>query len=60
METNDVLRSGDRLLRVLVVKGADCLCIDCNAACMPFWEPISRLAGSTPEIAPWLDTELTA
>ena len=43
MKVNDVLRKDKSVLRVLAIRGEDCLCIDCNAPRMPFWASVSEL-----------------
>ena len=60
MKVNVVLRKGEIVLRVLVIKDDICLCINCNAESMPAWMPANSLADYTPDTAPLIDTNITA
>ena len=60
MKVNEVLRKGEIVLRVLVIKDDICLCINCNAESMPTWMPANSLADYTPDAAPVIDTNITA
>lgn len=60
MKVNDVLRKDKSVLRVLAIRGEDCLCIDCNAPRMPFWASVSELKTYTQEEAQSANTALSA
>ena len=59
MKVNDVLRKGDLVLRVLVIRNNQCFCIDCSAGCMPVWMPMDVLKTYLPDTAPKLDISMT-
>lgn len=59
MKVNDVLRKGEKRIRVLVVRVGFCFCIDCSCDYMPAWIPADRLLGCTIDTAPVLDMEMT-
>lgn len=59
MKVNDVLRKGDSVLRVLVIRNNQCFCIDCSAGCMPVWMPADTLEAYIPENVPKIDISMT-
>ena len=59
MKVNDVLQKEDKTLRILEIRDGRVFCVDCNAATLPKWRPISSLSGYTPAEAPTVKTDTT-
>ena len=60
MKVNDVFRKGETVIRVLSIKEDLCLCINCNADCMPAWISANLLDTYSPDTAPVINTNINA
>ncbi len=59
MKKNDVLRKGDLTLRILVIREACCLVINCDGNSMPVWMSADELTGCTNDPPPAFNTTMT-
>ena len=58
MKANDIFRRNGDILRVLEIRDGRCLCINCNAACMPVWILMDEIKEYVYDAEPVIDTNM--
>lgn len=58
MKANDIFRRNGDILRVLEIRDGRCLCINCNAACMPVWILMDEIKEYVYDAEPVIDTKM--
>lgn len=55
MKANDIFRRNGDILRILEIRDGRCLCINCNAACMPVWILMDEIEECANDVEPVID-----
>ena len=58
MKANDIFRRNGDILRILEIRDGRCLCINCNAACMPVWILMDEIKEYVYDAEPVIDTKM--
>ncbi len=58
MKANDIFRRNGDILRILEIRNGRCLCINCNAACMPVWILMDEIEECANDVEPVIDTNM--
>ena len=58
MKANDIFRRNGDILRILEIRDGRCLCINCNAACMPVWILMDEIKECANDVEPVIDTNM--